>query len=298
MDALARDFDRLELGARFRSRGPHDHRGRPGLLRRPHRRLPPPPHRRRVGGGERVRRAHRPRHADPLLRRRAGSLRPRVGAGAARLRAGRLQAAGADRRHDPGRGRCWRPSASSTTPPAWSSSAGGSSTRTTPRSSRWRRRAWSGAAPAAAPRRPPATESPRSGGLPVILDGKRILVTGVVNRRSIAFAIAERAQEQGAEVLLTSFGRVRRMTERAAARLPEPARRARARRQRRRGPGGAARGAARALGPGRRRRPRDRLRPRRRARRQLPRRAAGQRHAPPSRPAPTRSRPWPRRWRR
>jgi enoyl-[acyl-carrier protein] reductase I len=56
----------------------------------------------------------------------------------------------------------------------------------------------------------------------VILAGKRILVTGVVNRRSIAFAIAERAQQEGAEVLLTSFGRVRRMTERAAARLPDP----------------------------------------------------------------------------
>lgn len=56
----------------------------------------------------------------------------------------------------------------------------------------------------------------------MILDGKRILVTGVVNRRSIAFAIAERAQQEGAEVLLTSFGRVRRMTERAAARLPRP----------------------------------------------------------------------------
>lgn len=56
----------------------------------------------------------------------------------------------------------------------------------------------------------------------MILEGKRILVTGVVNRRSIAFSIAERAQEQGAEVLLTSFGRVRRMTERSAARLPQP----------------------------------------------------------------------------
>jgi enoyl ACP reductase len=56
----------------------------------------------------------------------------------------------------------------------------------------------------------------------VILEGRRILVTGVVNRQSIAFAIAERAQQQGAEVLLTSFGRIRRMTERAARRLPEP----------------------------------------------------------------------------
>jgi len=57
----------------------------------------------------------------------------------------------------------------------------------------------------------------------VILAGKRILVTGVVNRHSIAYSIAQRAQEEGAEVALTSFGRVRRMTERAAKRLPEPA---------------------------------------------------------------------------
>jgi meromycolic acid enoyl-[acyl-carrier-protein] reductase len=57
----------------------------------------------------------------------------------------------------------------------------------------------------------------------VILEGKKILVTGVVNRHSIAFSIAERAQAQGAEVLLTSFGRVKRMTERSAARLdPAP----------------------------------------------------------------------------
>jgi enoyl ACP reductase len=54
----------------------------------------------------------------------------------------------------------------------------------------------------------------------VILDGKKIVVTGVIDRHSIAFAIAERAQQQGAEVVLTSFGRVRRMTERAAKRLP------------------------------------------------------------------------------
>lgn len=56
----------------------------------------------------------------------------------------------------------------------------------------------------------------------MILDGKRIVVTGVVNRHSIAYAIAERAQRQGAEVVLTSFGRVRRMTERAARGLPDP----------------------------------------------------------------------------
>ncbi|MQA74039.1 MAG: enoyl-ACP reductase FabI [Solirubrobacterales bacterium] len=54
----------------------------------------------------------------------------------------------------------------------------------------------------------------------MILADKRLLVTGVVNRHSIAYAIAERALEQGAEVMLTSFGRMRRMTERAAKRLP------------------------------------------------------------------------------
>lgn len=56
-----------------------------------------------------------------------------------------------------------------------------------------------------------------------MLESKKILITGVVNRRSIAFATAARAQELGAEVVLTSFGRIRRMTERAAARLPRPA---------------------------------------------------------------------------
>jgi enoyl-[acyl-carrier protein] reductase I len=44
----------------------------------------------------------------------------------------------------------------------------------------------------------------------------------VINRRSIAYAIAERALAEGAEVVLTSFGRVRRITERAAKGLPGP----------------------------------------------------------------------------
>jgi enoyl-[acyl-carrier protein] reductase I len=56
----------------------------------------------------------------------------------------------------------------------------------------------------------------------VILQGKRLLITGVITKDSIAFHAAELAQREGAEVVLTSFGRVRRMTERAAARLPEP----------------------------------------------------------------------------
>lgn len=54
----------------------------------------------------------------------------------------------------------------------------------------------------------------------MILKGKRLVVTGVVNRHSIAYAIAGRALEEGADVVLTSFGRMRRMTERAAKRLP------------------------------------------------------------------------------
>jgi meromycolic acid enoyl-[acyl-carrier-protein] reductase len=56
----------------------------------------------------------------------------------------------------------------------------------------------------------------------VTLHGRRILITGVLDRHSIAFATARRAQELGAEVLLTGFGRTRRMTERAAAQLPQP----------------------------------------------------------------------------
>jgi enoyl ACP reductase len=57
----------------------------------------------------------------------------------------------------------------------------------------------------------------------LILEGKRLLITGVITKDSIAFHAAEQAQKEGAQVLLTSFGRVRRMTERAAQRLPEPA---------------------------------------------------------------------------
>jgi enoyl-[acyl-carrier protein] reductase I len=56
----------------------------------------------------------------------------------------------------------------------------------------------------------------------VTLEGKRLLITGVLTRRSIAFAVAREAQLAGADLLLTGFGRSRRMTERAAARLPEP----------------------------------------------------------------------------
>ena len=57
----------------------------------------------------------------------------------------------------------------------------------------------------------------------MILAGKRLLITGVITKDSIAFHAAEQAQREGASVVLSSFGRVRRMTERAAQRLPEPA---------------------------------------------------------------------------
>jgi meromycolic acid enoyl-[acyl-carrier protein] reductase len=54
----------------------------------------------------------------------------------------------------------------------------------------------------------------------VILEGKRLVITGVITKDSIAWHVAARALTEGATVVLTSFGRVRRMTERAAKRLP------------------------------------------------------------------------------
>ena len=57
--------------------------------------------------------------------------------------------------------------------------------------------------------------------MPLLAD-RRILVTGVLNDASIGFAVARRAQEEGAEVVLTSFGRAMSLTQRAARRLPEP----------------------------------------------------------------------------
>jgi enoyl-[acyl-carrier protein] reductase I len=53
----------------------------------------------------------------------------------------------------------------------------------------------------------------------VILEGKRLVITGVITKDSIAWHAASRALDEGASVVLTSFGRARRMTERAAARL-------------------------------------------------------------------------------
>lgn len=54
----------------------------------------------------------------------------------------------------------------------------------------------------------------------MLLEGKRLLVTGVLTEASIAFSVARVAQEQGAELVLTSFGRPMKLTQRAARRLP------------------------------------------------------------------------------
>jgi enoyl-[acyl-carrier protein] reductase I len=54
----------------------------------------------------------------------------------------------------------------------------------------------------------------------MLLEGKRLLVTGVLTDDSIAFAVARKAQEHGAELVLTSFGRAMRLTQRMAKRLP------------------------------------------------------------------------------
>ncbi len=53
-----------------------------------------------------------------------------------------------------------------------------------------------------------------------ILEGKRILVTGVLTEASLAFGVARLAEEEGAEIVLTSFGRATSLTRRVARRLP------------------------------------------------------------------------------
>lgn len=53
----------------------------------------------------------------------------------------------------------------------------------------------------------------------MMLEGKKLLITGVLDPRSIAFTAARLAQEQGAEIVLTGFGRGIRLTNRSAGRL-------------------------------------------------------------------------------
>src|SRR5665647_3192029 len=73
-----------------------------------------------------------------------------------------------------------------------------------------------GVVPRSRPRCPP------NGHTMALLDGKKILVTGVLTDASIAFHVARLAQQEGAEVVLTSFGRQLRLTELVARRLPSP----------------------------------------------------------------------------
>ena len=54
----------------------------------------------------------------------------------------------------------------------------------------------------------------------MLLDGKRLVVTGVLTDDSIAWHTARIAQEQGAEIVVTGFGRGLRLTERSVRRLP------------------------------------------------------------------------------
>ena len=54
-----------------------------------------------------------------------------------------------------------------------------------------------------------------------ILEGKKLLITGVLMDSSIAFHVAKIAQQEGATVVLTSFGRTMKITQTIAKRLPE-----------------------------------------------------------------------------
>ncbi|HUF83945.1 MAG TPA: SDR family oxidoreductase, partial [Acidimicrobiia bacterium] len=53
-----------------------------------------------------------------------------------------------------------------------------------------------------------------------LLDDKKLLITGVLTDASLAYAVAEIAVEEGAEVVLTGAGRGLRLTERTARKLP------------------------------------------------------------------------------
>jgi enoyl ACP reductase len=55
-----------------------------------------------------------------------------------------------------------------------------------------------------------------------LLDGKRLLITGVITEASIAFSVARLAQLEGAQVVLTGFGRMS-LVQRVAGKLPLPA---------------------------------------------------------------------------
>ncbi len=56
----------------------------------------------------------------------------------------------------------------------------------------------------------------------MLLEGKKLLITGVLTDDSIAWHVARIVQEEGAEIVATGFGRGMRLTERSVRRLPEP----------------------------------------------------------------------------
>src|SRR5215213_8302478 len=56
-----------------------------------------------------------------------------------------------------------------------------------------------------------------------ILEGKKVLIAGVLTEASIAFSAAKIAQEQGATVVLSNFGRALSLCQRIAKRLPQEA---------------------------------------------------------------------------
>jgi meromycolic acid enoyl-[acyl-carrier-protein] reductase len=55
----------------------------------------------------------------------------------------------------------------------------------------------------------------------MLVNGKRLLITGVLTPGSIAYAVAREALDNGADVVLTGFGRTRSLTEKSARRLPK-----------------------------------------------------------------------------
>ena len=53
-----------------------------------------------------------------------------------------------------------------------------------------------------------------------LMDGKKLLITGVLTDASLAFEVAKLAQLEGAEIVLTGAGRAVRLTERTAKKVP------------------------------------------------------------------------------
>ena len=290
-------------GARLTGRGRTITESDLVVVRGADRRLAPAALGRRVGGREPLRRAHRPRDARALLLDRAGAVRPRAGRRAARLRLGHLQAPGRDRRDDPRRGRGRGRARRSTRSTSWSTLrwrvlGAGDQLVARARVEVVHRTAVEAGERRRAPERGSTVDAPTA------LYGDRVLLVSARGqadprhrRRQPALDRVRdrraRAARGRARSLLTSFGRVRRMTERAAKRPARAARRPRARRQLRRRPRGAPRASsserwggvdgvvhAIAFAPG------DALGG------DFLDDAARERAAPRSRPAPTRCRRW------